>query len=70
MKMPERLREALDNTGLPWEVEDGSKHYKVKLCGRLVAVYPLGRGRDADKRALLNTISQVRLTARQIKEIP
>ena len=70
MKLPERLREALDNTGLPWKVEDGSKHYKVKLCGRLVAVFPLGKKRDADKRALLNTITQVRLAARQIKEIP
>ena len=68
--MPERLREALENTGLPWEVEDGSKHYKVKLCGRLVAVYPLGKARDHNKRALLNTITQVRLAARQIKEIP
>ena len=70
MKLPERLREALDSTGLPWQVEDGSKHYKVKLCGRLVAVFPLGKARDADKRALLNTIAQVRHAARLIKEIP
>ena len=70
MKLPERLREALDNTGLPWRVEDGSKHYKVKLCGKLVAVFPFGKARDYDKRALLNTITQVRLAAGQIKEIP
>jgi hypothetical protein len=42
----------------------------VKLCGRLVAVFPLGKKQDSDKRALLNTITQVRLAARKIKETP
>lgn len=67
MKMPEELREALDQTGLPWELERGKKHNKVKLAGRLVAVYPHGKAQDAYRRALLNTITQVRRTARELR---
>lgn len=66
MKLPDQLREALDKTGLPWEVIKGGKHNKVKLAGKLVAVYPLGKGRDAEKRSLLNTVSQVRRAAQEI----
>jgi len=67
MKLPERLREALDATGLPWVIELGGKHYKVRLAGRLVSVYPKGKGHEADKRVLLNTITQVRRAARELQ---
>ncbi len=67
MKLPEELREALVKTGLPWEIESGKKHNKVKLAGRLVAVYPHGKKQESEKRALLNTISQVRHAAQEIK---
>lgn len=67
MRLPEELREALVKTGLPWEVEASKKHNKVKLAGRLVCVYPLGKRRDAEKRSLLNTISQVRRAAQELK---
>jgi len=70
MKLPDELREALDNTGLPWAVKLGTKHNKVTLCGRLVAVFPRGRRQEADRRVVLNTISQVRNAARELKEIP
>lgn len=69
MKLPEELREALDGTGLPWEAEAGKKHYKVKLAGRLVAVYPHGKAQERYRRALLNTITQVRRTARELQPI-
>ena len=67
MRLPEELREALVKTGLPWEVIQGGKHNKVKLAGKLVAVYPLGKRRDAEKRSLLNTVSQVRRAAQELK---
>lgn len=67
MKLPGELREALDQTGLPWEVESGKKHNKVKLAGRLVAVYPHGKKQESDRRALLNTITQVRRTAQELQ---
>ena len=69
MRLPDELREALDMTGLPWEVETGKKHYKVKLAGRLVAVYPHVKAQERYKRALLNTITQVRRTARELRPI-
>jgi hypothetical protein len=67
VKLPDRLREALDETGLPWEVVCGGKHHKVKLAGKLVAVYPHGKAREAEKRSLLNTITQVRRAARELR---
>lgn len=67
MKLPDELREVLDKTGLPWEVEVGKKHNKVKLAGRLVAVYPHGKAQERYRRALLNTITQVRRTARELR---
>lgn len=69
MKLPDELREVLDKTGLPWVVEVGKKHNKVKLAGRLVAVYPHGKAQERYKRALLNTITQVRRTARELRPI-
>jgi len=67
VKLPDELREVLDKTGLPWEVEVGKKHNKVKLAGRLVAVYPHGKAQERYRRALLNTITQVRRTARELR---
>lgn len=67
MKLPQAMREALDQTGLPWEVEPGKKHNKVKLAGRLVAVYPYGKEQTAYKRALLNSISQIRRAAQELR---
>jgi hypothetical protein len=67
VKLPNELREALDNTGLPWELELGGKHYKVKLAGRLVGVLPRGKFNGSHKRTLLNTVSQIRRAAQEIR---
>ena len=67
MKLPCELREALEKTGLPWEVEASKKHNKVKLAGKLVCVYPHGKKQESDRRALLNTISQVRRAAQELR---
>jgi hypothetical protein len=67
MKMPREVREALDVTGLPWELEEGSKHWKIKVKGRLAGILPKGPISQKNKPAILNTVSQVRRLARQIK---
>lgn len=59
-----KLRQALEETGLPWEVVNGGIHFHVRLDGRLVGILPRGGG-AADPRALRNTIAQVRRAARQ-----
>lgn len=68
MRLPVELQEALERTGLPWGVEEGTKHIKVKLAGRLVGIFPRGKKQETKRRSLLNTIAQVRNAARQIKE--
>lgn len=68
MRIDKNLEAELDKTGLDWRVETGGINYKVKLCGKLVAIFPKGKASTYNKRALLNTIAQVRRTAKAIKE--
>lgn len=62
-----KLRKALDETGLPWTIELGSRHHHLRLAGRLVCVLPLGGTTDRDPHATRNTIAQVRRAARAMK---
>jgi hypothetical protein len=66
--VPDVVREALEATGLPWSLETGSKHTKIKLHGRLVGILnrterDVGRGRKAQ----LNTVRQIKAAAREIE---
>lgn len=63
MRLPNEVREELDNTGLPWKIETGSKHYKIRLAGRLVGIYPQGK-EIAVGRGTRNLRAQVRRVAR------
>lgn len=67
MKPPSALKAALDETGLPYEIERGGRHAKIKLAGRLVGILPKGSGNEAHSRSLMNTISQVRRMARELR---
>ena len=37
-----KVRDALDETGLPWEIRNGSKHRKLVVDGHTVAVMSHG----------------------------
>ena len=67
MKLPDEMRAELDATGFPWEIEPGKKHQKIKLGGRLVAILPHGKEQRSYRRALLNSITQVRRMAREMR---
>lgn len=67
MRLPSELTVALDATGLPWAMETGGKHYKIKVAGRLAGVYPKGGHNSADKRSLANTVAQIRRVAKEVK---
>lgn len=60
---------ALRETGLPYEIELGTRHYKVKLSGYLVAILPMGgksrasQGNTVDKQ----TARDIRKAAEKIK---
>lgn len=66
MKIEKRVEDALNATGLPWNVELGGKHIKIKLQGRLVAIQPRGPIKEQKNRATLNIISQIKRAAREI----
>lgn len=67
MRVPVELEAALNETHIPWHIEEGTKHRKVKLGGKLVAILPHGKAQETYRRALLNTISQIRRMAQEIK---
>ena len=63
MKLPKGVRDVLDATGLPWSVEAGSRHGKIKINGRIVTIVPLNGGNDRD-RATKNVIAHIRRASR------
>jgi hypothetical protein len=64
----ESYREALDATGLPWEVVNGSKHKKVYLGGRLVIVLPNARKSVTPSREMYKrTLKNIKQAAEQTK---
>lgn len=68
MQIDKRLKAELDSTGLPWEIEEGGIHYKVRIAGKLACVFPRGKKQEANKRVVLNTISQVRRMAKEMRD--
>ena len=64
--IPSIILDALKETGLNYAIENGGKHYKIKLEGRLTGILPFGRG-SSDPRSCLNIRSQIRRTASELK---
>lgn len=60
------VEDALSATGLPWSIETGSRHLKVRVAGRFVAIMPKDGGSDG-YRAIKNVTAAIRRTAREIK---
>lgn len=64
MRLPPRIEEALNATGRPWNIEQGKRHQKIMLDGRMVGILPLSGFQTADMRCIKNTVSQIRKAAR------
>lgn len=62
--LPSDLQKALDDTGLPWEIEYGKKHRKIILAGEFIAIIPLGR--LLDNRGARNTLAAVKRKAKEL----
>lgn len=60
IRVPKPIKTALDATGLPWSIESGSRHFHIRLDGRLVGILP--QGKPGDGRGLKNTLAQIRRT--------
>ena len=65
-RLDRKLKEAIDDTGLDWEIRNGSCHYKLFVGGHFTTVIAHGTRRDADKRTL-TAISRVKSIAAKIK---
>ena len=67
-KLPRNIEAALEATGLPWSVEKGGQHRKIRLSGRLAATIPMCNGGcRRDSRAEKNVIAEIRRKSREIK---
>lgn len=67
-KLPEAVRNALEETGLPWTIEAGKRHFHLRIAGRLATALPQNMRFNSNQRAILNTIRSVRTCARAIHE--
>lgn len=60
VRLPKPVQDALDDLGRPYEVEQGKRHRKIKVEGRLVGIVPM-RPCDTDNdRATKNVVAQIR----------
>lgn len=68
MRLDPALERALDETGLPWSLEKGKRHWHVRLAGRLAVVLSYGRSHAAYRRNTRNAVSHIRRLAAAVKE--
>lgn len=65
MRLPKPVKQALEETGLPWTVERGSNHRKIKVSGKLVGILPNAANRSTSPdRAQKNIVAQIRRAGR------
>lgn len=58
-----RIIKALEETGAPYAFEPGTRHVQIRVGGRLAGILPRGSTRHDGKKAILNTIAQIRRAA-------
>jgi hypothetical protein len=61
------FEEELAASGVPYEIENGARHYKIKVGGRLCGILPRS-GRGSTNRGILNVMAQVRRAIQEYKE--
>lgn len=66
MRLDPKVKKALEETGLPWAIETGSKHFKIRLGGRLAGTFPLGKKTEAAPHANQNIIATIKRMAREL----
>lgn len=58
--LPREIRALLDQSGRAWSLEDGSRHYKLRVEGRMVLVLPRASSRSKCWHREKNALSAVR----------
>ena len=65
MNALKEARAILKDLGVPFDIEQGTRHHKVYMLGRFVSVVPRGQSRDAG-RHWKNFEAQLRRCAREL----
>lgn len=60
------IRSELEDSGLPWRIENGRKHFKLIVAGQRVACWSRGTG-EKSNRQLKNRLAQVRRALQELK---
>lgn len=71
-RIPSWIQVVLDEAteaGLDYTIEDGSKHFKVRVAGKLAAILPKGKAlrAETDRRVLLNMRAQMRRVINEVR---
>lgn len=71
-RIPNWIQAVLDEAteaGLDYTIEDGSKHFKVRVAGKLAAILPKGKAlrAETDRRILLNMRANVRRVINEVR---
>jgi hypothetical protein len=65
----QRVLDEVTAAGLQYCIQEGSKHYQIRVAGKLAGILPKGKSlkADTDRRALLNMRAQVRRVIKEVK---
>jgi hypothetical protein len=67
MKVPPLIQEELNASGVPFQIERGSRHFKIFIGGVFCGIFPM-IGKLPNRRAELNVRSQIRRQVKKVKE--
>jgi hypothetical protein len=57
-ELAKQMEALLAATGRPWEIVKGTKHYKIFLAGKMIAVGSVGSSTQRDPRQLQSAINR------------
>ena len=68
MMLPPDVKEVLDASGLPWRIEEGSRHRKVFVADRLISILPKSNAalRRGTGRTRQNSLAHIRQGIRKV----
>ena len=67
LRLPKSVEQALTDTGLPWQIKPGKRHWKIFVDGRMASILPHGSG-DGGPRGFRNIISHIRRAGRDERD--
>lgn len=59
LKLDPKIKRLLNDAGLPWEIDLTTKHYQLRIAGRLVVTLPQNYS-SGPKRTQMNAVCAVR----------